>query len=119
VSRTIPLDEVAGEWMKDPEFVAAYDALDEEFTLAAALIRARGTMTQEQLASAMGTTQAVIARLESGTVKPSTRTLERLANATHTRLRISFEPTVRKSPTAVRHPRHATTKTSKKATQTA
>ena len=39
----------------------------------------------------MGTTQAVIARLESGRVKPSTRTLERFATATGTRLRITFE----------------------------
>jgi transcriptional regulator with XRE-family HTH domain len=49
-------------------------------------------MTQEQVAAAMGTTQAVVARLESGRVLPSTRTLERFAKATHTRLRISFEP---------------------------
>jgi ribosome-binding protein aMBF1 (putative translation factor) len=87
----IPVDEAAREWMNDPEFVAAYDALEEEFTLAAALIQARGDMTQEELAQAMGTTQAVIARLESGKVKPSTRTLERFAAATQTRLRISFE----------------------------
>jgi transcriptional regulator with XRE-family HTH domain len=40
----------------------------------------------------MGTTQAVIARLESGRVLPSTRTLQRFAKATHTQLRISFEP---------------------------
>jgi transcriptional regulator with XRE-family HTH domain len=40
----------------------------------------------------MHTTQAVIARLESGRVKPSIRTLERLAAATGMRLRISFEP---------------------------
>jgi len=40
----------------------------------------------------MHTTQAVIARLESGRMKPSTRTLERLAAATGMRLRISFEP---------------------------
>jgi len=40
----------------------------------------------------MHTTQAVIARLESGRVKPSTRTLERLAEATGMRLKISFEP---------------------------
>ena len=42
--------------------------------------------------AAMGTTQAVIARLESGRAKPSTRTLERFAKATHSTLRISFEP---------------------------
>ena len=40
----------------------------------------------------MGTIQAVVARLESGKAMPSTRTLERFAKATHTRLRISFEP---------------------------
>ena len=40
----------------------------------------------------MKTTQAVIARLESGGSLPSTRTLERFAKATGNRLRITFEP---------------------------
>ena len=80
--------------MKDPEFRAEYDALEEEFALACALIRARGEadMTQEEVAKAMGTTQAVVARLESGRIMPSTRTLQRFAKATKSRLRISFEP---------------------------
>lgn len=79
--------------MKDPAFRAEYDAMEDEFALATALIRARADaeMTQEQVATAMGTTQAVVARLESGRVRPSTRTLERFAKATHTRLRIQFE----------------------------
>lgn len=86
--------EVADEWLKDPAHRAAYDALEDEFALAAALIEARSKadMTQEQVAAAMGTTQTVIARLESGRTMPSTRTLERFAKATGTRLRISFEP---------------------------
>jgi ribosome-binding protein aMBF1 (putative translation factor) len=90
----IPVEEVAKEWMKKPEFVAAYDALEEEFAVAEALIKARGEadMTQEQVARAMGTTQAVVARLESGRTMPSTRTLKRFAKATRTQLRISFEP---------------------------
>jgi ribosome-binding protein aMBF1 (putative translation factor) len=90
----IAVREAAKEWLKDPEFRAAYQALEEEFALASALIEARGRagMTQAQVAEAMGTTQAVIARLESGRVKPSTRTLERFARATGTRLRIRFEP---------------------------
>jgi transcriptional regulator with XRE-family HTH domain len=54
--------------------------------------RASAGLTQEQLAQRMNTTQAVIARLESGRVKPSTRTLERLADATGMKLRISFVP---------------------------
>ena len=90
----IPVEDSFREWRKDPEFVAAYDALADEFAVASALIKARtdAEMTQEQVAQAMGTTQAVIARLESGKTMPSTRTLERFAKATHTRLRISFEP---------------------------
>lgn len=88
----IPVEEAAKEWFKDPEFVAAYDALEEEFALAEALIvaRAEANMTQEDVAQKMGTTQAVIARLESGRSMPSTRTLTRFADATGTKLRISF-----------------------------
>ncbi len=91
--RFIPVEEVAEEWMKRPDFVAAYDAFEDEFALAAALIQARSDagMTQEDVAKAMGTTPAVVARLEGGRVMPSTRTLERFAKATRTRLRISFE----------------------------
>jgi hypothetical protein len=37
----ISVEEVFARWRKDPAFVAAYDALEEEFALAAALIRAR------------------------------------------------------------------------------
>jgi ribosome-binding protein aMBF1 (putative translation factor) len=90
----IPVGEAFEEWRKDPEYVAAYDALGNEFALATALIKARGDadLTQEQVAEAMGTTQAFVARLESGRGVPSTRTLERFAKATRTRLRISFEP---------------------------
>jgi len=92
--KTIPVEEAAKAWLKDPAFTAAYDALEDEFALAAALIKARGDagMTQEQVAAAMGTTQAAIARLESGRIRPTTRTLEQYAKATRTRLRISFEP---------------------------
>ena len=80
--------------MEDPLFQAAYDDLKEEFDLARALIKARAEahMTQEQVAAAMGTSQAAIARLESGRGTTTTRTLERYARATGTRLRISFEP---------------------------
>jgi ribosome-binding protein aMBF1 (putative translation factor) len=92
-SGRIAMRGIAEEWLKDPELRAEYEALEPEFALASALIEARGRarMTQAQVAEAMGTTQAVIARLEGGRVKPSTRTLERFAKATGTRLRIRFE----------------------------
>jgi DNA-binding XRE family transcriptional regulator len=90
----IPVEEALREWRKDPEYVAAYESLENEFALASALIKARAdaAMTQEQVALAMGTTQAAVARMESGKTMPSTRTLARFAKATRTRLRISFEP---------------------------
>ena len=90
----VPVERAFAEWRKDPDYRAAYDSLEDEFTLASALIaaRARAGLTQDEVARRMGTTQAVIARLESGRVKPSTRTLERFAKATGSRLKISFEP---------------------------
>ena len=87
--------EAFAEWREDPQYLKAYNALEEEFALAEALIKARAQarMTQEDVARAMGTTQAVIARLESGRTMPSTRTLQRFADATGTKLRIHFERT--------------------------
>jgi ribosome-binding protein aMBF1 (putative translation factor) len=89
----IPAEEVFADWRKDPAYRKAYAEQEAEFALIEAMIKARAAagLTQEQLARRMKTTQAVIARLEGGRVKPSTRTLERLAAATGTRLRISFE----------------------------
>jgi ribosome-binding protein aMBF1 (putative translation factor) len=82
------------KWMKEPKYRKAYEALEEEFVLASAVIDARNRagLTQKALAKKMGTTQPVVARLESGRVRPSLRTLERLARATRSHLRIRFEP---------------------------
>ena len=85
------------EWLKEPKYRKAYDALEEEFALAASVIEARkrAGLTQQQLARKMGTTQPVVARLEGGSIHPSLRTLQRLAEATGSRLLISFEPGLR------------------------
>ena len=90
----IRVDDLHKNWMKDPKYRREYEALEEEFSLESALIeaRARAGLTQQQVAQRMKTTQAVIARLEGGGSKPSTRTLERYAEATGSRLRITFEP---------------------------
>jgi ribosome-binding protein aMBF1 (putative translation factor) len=92
--RRIRVDDLHKSWIKDSKYRRKYEALEEEFSLVAALIeaRTRAGLTQEQVAQRMKTTQAVIARLESGGSKPSTRTLERYAEATGSRLRITFEP---------------------------
>ena len=87
------INDLHRKWMKSKDYRKAYEDLAPEFALARAVIKARVTagLTQEQLAQRMETTQSVIARLESGRTRPSTQTLERLATATGTRLRIIFQ----------------------------
>jgi transcriptional regulator with XRE-family HTH domain len=82
------------KWIREPKYRKAYEALEEEFTFASAVIEARNRagLTQQALARKMGTTQPVVARLESGRTRPSMRTLERLAEATGSRLLIRLEP---------------------------
>ena len=88
------VEDLHRRWMKDSKYRRAHAAVASEFELARAVIQARAqaNLTQEQLAKRMATTQSVIARLESGRTRPSTQTLERLAAATGTCLKISFEP---------------------------
>ena len=90
----IRVDDLHKNWMKDSRYQREYEALEDEFSLVNAMIeaRTRAGLTQEQVARRMKTTQAVIARLEGGGSKPSTRTLERYAEATGSRLKITFEP---------------------------
>jgi transcriptional regulator with XRE-family HTH domain len=84
--------ELHKKWSKNPEYRKEYAEQAPEFELARSVIRARvrAKLTQEELAERMQTTQSVIARLESGRAKPSTQTLQKLAAATGTRLRIEF-----------------------------
>ena len=87
------LDDLHARWMRElAEYRAAYEGSEDEFTLASALIgaRAHAGLSQSELARRMGTSQAAIARLESGRYLPSARTLKRLAEATGTTLQISF-----------------------------
>ena len=61
----------------------AYADLAEEFALARELIaaRTRARLSQGEVARRMGTTQSVVARLESGKRTPSMRTMQRFAEA--------------------------------------
>jgi ribosome-binding protein aMBF1 (putative translation factor) len=92
---TIKAEDIhAMRMAEDASYRDAYDALEEEFVLVNCLIRARtrAHLSQAEVASRMGTTESVVSRLESGRVKPSTRTLERYAKATGHKLHISLEP---------------------------
>ncbi|MCY4008084.1 MAG: helix-turn-helix transcriptional regulator [Rhodobacteraceae bacterium] len=87
------LDELHDRWSRNADYREAYEQLEPGFDLAHALIEARrwAGITQAELAVRMRTTQSAVARLESGQLSPSTRTLEKVAQATGTRLRIQFD----------------------------
>ncbi len=90
---TIPAKTAFDRWKADPAYAAAYDALAPEYEIASAIIgaRARAGLTQAELAERIGTSQSAIARLESGRAKPATRTLEKIAAATGSRLRVMLD----------------------------
>jgi ribosome-binding protein aMBF1 (putative translation factor) len=92
--KMIPVNEAIARWRDDPAYMNEYDALEQEFALVSQVIKARtdAGLTQEELATRMNTSQAVVARLESGRTLPSMRTLSRFAQATGHRLKITFEP---------------------------
>ena len=75
------------ELLQAPEVGREGQALDPEFQLIRALVKARNRagLSQAGLAERMATTQPTIARLESGRRAPSWQTLKRLAEATGTR----------------------------------
>jgi transcriptional regulator with XRE-family HTH domain len=54
-------------------------------------------LTQGELAERMHTTQSAVARIEGGHI-PTIRTLEKIAKATNSRLKISFEPDTARAP---------------------
>src|ERR1019366_4297032 len=62
-------------WLKNPKYRKSYDALQDEFALARAVIEARKAagLTQLELAQKMGTTQPVVARLEAGDCAPASQ----------------------------------------------
>ena len=74
------------DWSTQPEYRVAYEALADEFDVAAVVIQARirAGLTQAQLAERIGTQQPAIARIEGGHL-PSTSTLRRIAAATGSR----------------------------------
>ncbi len=88
------LRDLHTKWSKEPSYREAYDALEEEFALAEAIAeaRSRAGLTQAEVAERMHTTQSNIARMEAGRTTPSTRTLEKFAQAIGAKLKISFEP---------------------------
>lgn len=87
--------EMEKEWLSDPDFVAEVAKAEEEFRELDVILsaRAQAGLTQEQVATRMGTTQSAVARIESGLANgrwPSMRSLQRYADALGKRLEVRF-----------------------------
>lgn len=82
-AKTIPWSEIRAEWMQNPAFREAYDRIGPAMDMAFALMDARheAGLTQAEVASRMGTSQAAVARMERGAVRPSWSSIERYASA--------------------------------------
>ncbi len=93
-AKLIPAEEVHAEWRKQPGYQEAYDALDEEFAIMGALMKARAAsrLSQSDIAERMNTTQSAVARLEARAHRASLKSLHSYAKATGHRLRITLEP---------------------------
>jgi ribosome-binding protein aMBF1 (putative translation factor) len=89
---TIPIISLKKRWLKEPGFKVGPDALEGESAIASILIQARtkANLSQQELAARLGTSRSTIARLERGASKSTLSTLDRIAKATGTKVRISL-----------------------------
>ncbi len=79
MNTNVRFEDWSREKMQNPEFRAAYEALEPAYQLAR--LRIQRGLSQEQLAEKVGTKQPSIARLESGRSTPNLDFLRRVAAA--------------------------------------
>ena len=84
--------------LADPEVKAEYDALENEFNVARAVIalRSQSGLTQRELAERIGIKQPQLARIESGKQLPKLETLALLADGAGYTIEVNFVPKTRK-----------------------
>ena len=75
--------KLLNEELQNPEFKKEWDNLELRYNIIKQLIKLRDAynLTQTQLAKKIGTTQAVISRIENGTVNIGIDFLEKVARA--------------------------------------
>lgn len=80
---------------EDPELARAYEQENLEREIARQILRLRQAQgwTQVQLAEALNTKQSVVARLESGSHRPSLSTLDKICQVLGARLEVHLVPT--------------------------
>lgn len=90
--------QMVAEWKQDPEFVAAYDELETQFTLLRELLQARQRvgLTQADVIEKMGTKAPAVTRIETALSdnrhSPSIATLKKYSQAVGCKLEIHLVP---------------------------
>ena len=82
------------EELKNPEVRAEYEALEPEYQVIRAMIRAREEqkISQRQLSERTGIAQADISRIETGNGNPTLKTLQKIAEGLGMKLELVFTP---------------------------
>ena len=90
---TIPFETVRERWNADPNYRVVRDEIAPEMELAFAMSEARhrAKLSQAEVARRIGTSQAMVARWETGKSAPTTTSLRRFAQATGSTLQIQLE----------------------------
>ena len=88
------LTKLQQKLLTDPEVKAEYDRLGPIFAVVGEMIEARKSagLTQTQIATRMGTTQSVVARLENARHVPTFEMVARYAAAVGRRIDIHLVP---------------------------
>lgn len=89
----LTFEQLKEELLQNPETREAYNELQPEFAIKRAIIEARINrgITQTDLAKAMGTSQSVISRWETGPFDPRLSNLRKLAAVLQVTFRISCQ----------------------------
>jgi len=92
MKKQIVFDDVFKKLMADPKFRKEWERSEPHYQLMSAIIGARieKKLTQQQLAKKAKTTQAVISRIQNGTVSPTLDMVQRIAEAMDKKLEIRF-----------------------------
>jgi len=92
MNKPVSLDELFAEEMKDSAFRKKWEEHEVEYQLGRAMIEARmkQRISQRALAKSIGTTQAVLSRIESNTTSPTFRMAAKIARGLGKRLQVRF-----------------------------
>ena len=91
-NQPVSLDELFNSEMSDPAFRKVWDDHFADFQMGKLMIEARikNKLSQSSLAKKIGTTQAVISRIENNSVSPTFNMAARIARGLGKKLQVNF-----------------------------